>query len=166
MWCYGITQSQYCNNDNNYNDDSVMCVNVWFEFFSGKMSRPMIYERETWKQGVRLRLRTSFFEGFGIQEEWHEGGWYHGVWRARVCIYIICMFLGPKNGKVFRYSRPRWICVRSWVLDLPSFVSTRPLRPRLLSYALQPHPDQIILSIKWTLFSIRQCKFERREAKN
>ena len=35
MGHYGITQSQHCNNDNNYNDDNVMSASVWFEFFGG-----------------------------------------------------------------------------------------------------------------------------------
>ena len=35
VWRYGIRQSQHWNNDNNYNDDYVMCVSVWFEFFDG-----------------------------------------------------------------------------------------------------------------------------------
>ena len=49
MWCYGITQSEYCNNDNNYNDDNVLRGSVWFEFFGGLflMSKPMMmYGRE------------------------------------------------------------------------------------------------------------------------
>ena len=35
MWHYGVTQSQHCNNDNNYNEsnDKAMHVNIWFEFF-------------------------------------------------------------------------------------------------------------------------------------
>jgi hypothetical protein len=33
MWHYGITQSQYCNTEHNYNEDNVMHVNIWFEFF-------------------------------------------------------------------------------------------------------------------------------------
>ena len=34
---YEITQSQHHNgnNDNNYNDDNAMCMNVWFEIFGG-----------------------------------------------------------------------------------------------------------------------------------
>ena len=44
-----ITQSQHNNTDNDYNDDNMMCVNVWFEFFwrDISMSKPMIYGRET-----------------------------------------------------------------------------------------------------------------------
>ena len=32
---YGTTQSQHCNNDNEYNDDNVMRASGWFEFFGG-----------------------------------------------------------------------------------------------------------------------------------
>ena len=35
MWCYGIIQSQHCNNDSKYNDDKMMFVNVWLEFIGG-----------------------------------------------------------------------------------------------------------------------------------
>ena len=35
MWHYRITQSQHCNNDSCYNDDTMMHVSVWFEFFGG-----------------------------------------------------------------------------------------------------------------------------------
>ena len=35
MWHYEITQTQHCNNDNIDNDDSILCANVWFEFFGG-----------------------------------------------------------------------------------------------------------------------------------
>jgi hypothetical protein len=35
MGHYGTTQSQRCNNDNNYNDDNVMRVSMWFEIFGG-----------------------------------------------------------------------------------------------------------------------------------
>jgi hypothetical protein len=45
---FGITQNQHCNNDNNYNDDDVMCASVWFGFCNGLcyMSKRMIYGRE------------------------------------------------------------------------------------------------------------------------
>jgi hypothetical protein len=29
------TQSQRCNNDNEYNDDNVMRASLWFEYFGG-----------------------------------------------------------------------------------------------------------------------------------
>ncbi len=32
MYHYGITHNQHCNNDN---DDNVMRVSMWFEFFGG-----------------------------------------------------------------------------------------------------------------------------------
>ena len=33
MWHYGISYSEHCNKDNNYNDDNVIHVSVWFESF-------------------------------------------------------------------------------------------------------------------------------------
>ena len=37
--------SQYCNNDNKYNDDNVMHASVWFESFGGLhyCQKPIIY---------------------------------------------------------------------------------------------------------------------------
>ena len=32
MWDYGITLSQHCKHEINYNDDNVMRENVWFAF--------------------------------------------------------------------------------------------------------------------------------------
>ena len=32
---YGITQSQHCNHDDNYSNDNVICMSLWFEFFGG-----------------------------------------------------------------------------------------------------------------------------------
>ena len=33
MFQFEITQSQYYNNENNFNVDNVMRANLWFEFF-------------------------------------------------------------------------------------------------------------------------------------
>ena len=41
-------QSQHCNDDNNGNDDNVMCASVWFEFFGAfvLISNHVVYGRE------------------------------------------------------------------------------------------------------------------------
>ena len=80
VWHHGTTQSQHPNNDNNYNDDNVMCASVWFEYFGGLLkSKPMIYGKEMW-QRRKLKLSTS-------------------VWRYKrgsdiyICILFIYLFI-------------------------------------------------------------------------
>ena len=49
MWPYGITQSQYCNNENNYNDDNMMHVNVWFEYLGVYFN---VETHDIWEENV------------------------------------------------------------------------------------------------------------------
>jgi len=51
MWYYGITQSQLCNNDNSYNNDS-----VWFELFGG-----LLWCQNSWYTGGICDNKGGYF---------------------------------------------------------------------------------------------------------
>ena len=57
-----MTQSQHCNNDNNYNDDNAMCVSMWFTL----MSKPMIYEEEN--MTTRSEIQTKNIRSLVIHD--------------------------------------------------------------------------------------------------
>ena len=48
MRYYGVSQSQECNNDNNYNDDNVMRASVWLVYFGANdPGEPAISNKRT-----------------------------------------------------------------------------------------------------------------------
>ena len=66
MWRCGMTQSQHRNNDNNCNDNNVMCASVWFALFG-------VYSRnyDIWEGNMTIRseVQTKNIRSLGFQGE-------------------------------------------------------------------------------------------------
>ena len=62
-----MTQSQHCNINNNNNDDNVMRVSVWFEFFDGLFN---VKSRDVWEGNMTTRweIQIEHICSLGFQD--------------------------------------------------------------------------------------------------